>query len=302
MRTKRCIPLLAAAILTLAPAAAAADAPLRVLTTFLPMHVFTMNVTAGITGISVDMMLPSSLGCPHDYALTASDMRKIAGADILIANGMGMENFLDTVARKANPQLLVIETTSSVSPLLTTEKENHKAHAHEDKNPHTWVSPKNAIIQVRAIEKALGDASPENRGKLHANANAYIKRLESLDRKYREASARFRNRNIVTSHNAFDYLAQEYGLTIAGRIEDVPGQEPSAGEIRALLQTIREKKVPAIFAEPQNTKRIIDIIAREAGIPVFPLDPVVTGQAAPTSYEDAMLLNLKTLTESLSYP
>lgn len=302
MRTKQWIPLLAAAVLALAPAAAAADASLHVLTTFLPMHVFTMNVTAGITDISVDMMLPASLGCPHDYALTTSDMRKLAGADILIANGMGMENFLNVIVRKANPRLLVIETTSSIQPLRTTEKENHTGHPHEDKNPHTWVSPKNAILQVRAIEKALGDTSPKNRERFRANADAYAKRLELLDRKYREAASKFRKRSIVTSHNAFDYLAQEYGLTVVGRIEDVPGQEPSAGEIRALLRTIREKKVPAIFAEPQNTKRIIDIIAREAGIPVFRLDPVVTGQAAPTSYENAMLLNLKTLTESLSGP
>ena len=301
MKTKRRIFLLAA-ILVLASAAAAADAPLRVLTSFLPMQLFTMNVAAGVADISVDMMLPESLGCPHNYALTTSDMRKIAGADIFIANGMGMENFLDAIVRKANPRLLVIETASSVPPLRITEKERHAGHAHENKNPHTWVNPKNAILQVRAIEKALGDASPKNRERFRANADAYARRLESLDREYREASAKFRKRNIVTFHNVFDYMAQEYGLTVVGRIEDVPGQEPSAGEIRALLQTIREKEVPAIFAEPQNTERIIDIIAREAGIPVFRLDPVVTGQAALTSYEDAMRLNLKTLTKLLSIP
>ena len=303
MRAKRWIPLLAAAIMAsaLAPVAAA-DAPLRVLTSFLPIHLFTINVAEGVTGISVDMMLPASLGCPHDYALTASDMRKIAGADIFIANGMGMETFLDTVVRKANPRLPVIETALFVPPLRAAEKEKHVGHAHQNENPHTWVSPKNAILQVRAIEKALGDASPKNRNKFRANADAYVRRLESLDREYREASAKFRKRNIVTFHNSFDYMAKEYGLTIVGRIEDVPGQQPSAGEILALLRTIREKKVPAIFAEPQNTERIIDIIAREAGIPVYRLDSVVAGQATPTSYEDAMRHNLKILTELLCGP
>jgi len=284
----------AAAFLALFPPVAAADANLRVLTSFLPMHLFTINVVGNTPGVTVEMMLPATLGCPHDYALTASDMRKIAAADIFIANGMGMESFLDAVVNKANPKIRVIETSSSVRPLKAPHS-THAGHAHENKNPHTWVSPKNAILQVRAIQKALGDALPEKRNRFDANADAYVKRLESLDREFREASARFCKRNIVTFHDEFDYLAKEYGLTVVGHIIDAPGQEPSAGEIKALLNTIRVKKVPAIFVDPQNEMPIIDIIAREANIPVLRLDPVVSGKATPEAYEEAMRRNLKTL-------
>ena len=294
MKMKRLIPFLIAWLMALPVFAGAA--PLRVLTSFSPMHIFTLNVAGDAPGVSVEMMLPASLGCPHDYALTASDMRKISRADLFIANGMGMETFLDVVVRKANPRIRVIETSSSVKPLHAPNEKKHAGHAREDANPHTWVSPKNAILQVRAIEKALSDASPQNRDIFRANADAYALRLELLDREYREASAGFHKRNIVTFHNAFDYLAQEYGLSVVGRI----GNDLSASEMRALLRTIREKDVPAVFAAPENRERIADIIAREAKIPVVRLDPVAAGPASPTAYEDAMRRNLKNLSEKLS--
>ena len=295
MKTKRLIPFLIAWLLPFSAVAAAAP-PLRVLASFSPMHIFTLNVVGDTPGVSVEMMLPASLGCPHDYALTASDMRKIAGADLFIANGMGMETFLDAVVRKANPRIRVIETSSSVKPLRAPDEKEHAAHANEGANPHTWVSPKNAILQVRAIEKALSDASPQNRETFRANADAYAARIELLDHEYRDASAKFRKRNIVTFHSAFDYMAQEYGLSVVGRIED----DLSAARMRALLRTIKEKDVPAVFAAPENKERIIDIIAREAKIPVVRLDPVAAGPASPTAYEDAMRRNLKNLTEKLS--
>ncbi len=297
--------LAAAALLLLAPAAASA-APLKVLASFLPMYLFTVNVVGDAPGVTVDMMLPADLGCPHDYALTPSDMRKIASADLFIANGMGMEEFLGDPVRKANPRIRTVETASSVPPLRATRGggDAHHGHGngHGDVNPHTWVSPKNAVLQVRAIEKALREASPGNEARFRANADAYVRRLESLHREYAEASGAFRKRNIVTFHNVFDHLARDYGLTIVGRVENAPGQEPSAGEIRKLVRTIREKGVPVLFAEPQYPQRIADVVAREAGISVRVLDPVATGSTSPGAYEEAMRRNLSTLKEALSGP
>jgi ABC-type Zn uptake system ZnuABC Zn-binding protein ZnuA len=289
-----------AVMLLSAPVTAAP--PLRVLASFLPMYVFTINVVGEAPGVTVDLMLPASLGCPHDYALTPSDMRKIASADLLVMNGRGMEEFLGAPVRKANPRLRVVETASSVIPLRETHGGGGHAHGPVETNPHTWVSPRNAILQVRAIEKALSDASPRNAGRFHANADACVRRLETLDREYAEEAGKFRRRNIVTFHNVFDYLARDYGLVIVGEVENTPGQEPSAGEIRRLVRTIREKGVPAVFAEPQYSPRIAEVIAREAGVPVRVLDPATTGSMAPTGYEEAMHRNLKTLKEALSGP
>lgn len=270
----------------------AQGAGLRVLTSFLPIDVFTRNVVGDAPGVVVEMMLPASLGCPHDYSLSPGDMKKIAEADLFLANGLGMEEFTGAPVRRANPEIRIVETASLVPPLRA-------AGGHGEINPHTWVSPRNAIVQVRAIEKALSAASPENEAVFRRNADAYAGRLASLAREFVEAAGRFRNRNIVTFHNVFDYLARDLGLAVVGYVEGTPGQEPSAGEMRDLIRTIREKRAAAVFAEPQYPGRLAAMIAAEAGVPVLALDPFSTGSTAPTAYEEAMRRNLRTLAEAL---
>lgn len=291
-------------LLAFAPSAGAAE-PLRVLTSFLPMEIFTRNVVGDTPGVSIDTMLPASMGCPHDYALSPGDMRKIAAADLFVANGFGMEEFLGEPVRRANPAIRVVVTARAVRPLRAGR--DHPATAAAGKghdpggvNPHTWVSPRNAILQVREIEAALSAERPGLARAFRRNADAYVSRLSALAAELDAAARTFRRRNIVTSHNVFDYLARDLGLTVVGEIETAPGQEPSAGELRDLARTIRERKVPAVFSEPGFSPKLAEALAREAGVPVKVLDPVATGSPAPTAYEDAMRRNLSTLKEALS--
>ena len=279
--------------LAFAPPAGAAE-PLRVLTSFLPMEIFTRNVVVDTPGVTVASMLPASLGCPHDYALTPGDMKKIASADLFVANGFGMEEFLGEPVRRANPKIRIVESARGVRPIRTGHDDAG------DVNPHTWVSPRNAILQVREIEKALSAAMPGGAGAFRRNADAYVSRLSALAAEFEAAAKTFRRRNIVTFHNVFAYLARDLGLTVVGEIESAPGQEPSAGEIRNLSRTIRERKVPAVFSEPQYSPKLAEALAREAGVPVRVLDPVATGSPALTAYEDAMRRNLSTLREALN--
>lgn len=289
----RIVVLLLAATIVLSPFPREAQGTeLRVLTSFLPIYLFTRNVVGDAPGITVEMMLPASLGCPHDYSLSPGDMKMIAAADLFIANGLGMEKFLGTPVRRAHPGIRVVESASSVSPLRTKDGRG-------EVNPHTWVSPRNAILQVRAIEKALTEASPENGPVFRRNADAYVGRLTSLVREFDVAAPRFRKRNVVVFHNVFDYLARDLGLSVVGRIEETPGQEPSAGEMQALIEGIRKQGAAAVFAEPQYPEKLARAVAGEAGVPLRILDPVATGSTVPTFYEDAMQRNLRTLQEVL---
>ena len=280
-------------MLAFAPSAGAAD-PFRVLTSFLPMEIFTRNVVGDTPDVTVDSMLPASMGCPHDYALTPGDMKKIASADLFVANGFGMEEFLGEPVRRANPKIRVVETARAVRPIRAGRDDAG------DVNPHTWVSPRNAILQVREIEKALSAARPVSARAFRRNADAFVSRLSALAAEFEAAAKTFRRRNIVTFHNVFGYLARDLRLTVVGEIESAPGQEPSAGEIRRLSRTIRERNVPAVFSEPQYSPKLAEALAREAGVPVRVLDPVATGSPALTAYEDTMRRNLATLKEALS--
>lgn len=270
---------------------AGAAGPLRVLTSFLPMEIFTRNVVGETPGVTVESMLPSSLGCPHDYALTPGDMKKIASAELFVANGVGMEEFLGEPVRRANPRIRIVETARAVRPIR---------EEHGDLNPHTWVSPRNAILQVREIETALSGARPDLAPSFRRNADAYVSRLSALSAEFDAASKTLRRKNIVTFHDVFAYLARDLGLTVVGVIETAPGQEPSAGEIRKLSRTIRERGVPVVFTEPQYSPKLAETLAREAGVKVRVLDPVATGSPTLTAYEDAMRRNLSTILEALS--
>ena len=299
---RRAAAVLGLLLLAFPHATAAKEPTLRVLTSFLPIYLFAKNVAGGAPGVSVEMMLPAALGCPHDYALTPGDMRKIAAADLFLANGLGMERFLGVPVRRANPGIRVVETAAAVTPLRETGgPRGHPDHAHGEVNPHSWVSPRNAILQVRAVEKALAEASPENTAVFRRNAESYIARLDALAREFDTAAGRFRNRNIVAFHNVFDYLARDLGLTVVGHIEESPGQGPSAGEIQALVRRIRETRAAAVFAEPQYSSRLAEAIAREAGVPVRMLDPVATTDSLSLAvYEEVMRSNLAVLTEVLA--
>src|SRR4030067_310725 len=167
-----------------------------------------------------------------------------------------MDDVLGAPVRRTTPKIRVVETASSVIPLRAGgDPHGHPGGGRSEVNPHTWVSPRNAILQVRAIEKALSDVSPGNGPVFRRNADAYVGRIDALAREFNETARPFRNRNIVTFHNVFDYLAREIGLTIVGRIEETPGQEPSAGEMRELVRTIRETRAAAGFAEPHTPAR-----------------------------------------------
>ena len=108
------------------------------------------------------------------------------------------------------------------------------------------------------------------------------------------------NKNIVTFHEAFEFFAEEFGLNIVGVIEREPGTNPSAGEVAKIIDKIKETSATAIFVEPQYEDSTANVIARETNIPVYTLDPVVTGKLEKEEYENIMKKNLETLEEAFS--
>ena len=133
----------------------------------------------------------------------------------------------------------------------------------------------------------------------HANANAYIVKLEALRKKMHEGLANISSRDIITFHEAFPYFAKEFNLNIVEVIEREPGSEPSAGELAETVKTIKSHKIKALFAEPQYPAKAAQTIARETGLKVYVLDPAVTGSASLDAYIRIMEANLTVLQEAL---
>jgi ABC-type Zn uptake system ZnuABC Zn-binding protein ZnuA len=305
-----------------ATSTSAPAARLNVLCSTFPIYLFTRNVVAGREHVRLGLLISAALGCPHDYVLTPQDMQALASADVLIVNGLGMDEFLGGPLKKANPALKVVDSSVGLSDLIPMEGHEHthphleelasrpgeqagpgEAHEHEQAvNPHLFASPLQAAKVVRNIAKAMGELDPDGAAAYQANAQAYAARLEKLAVDFSSLASMLPNRKIVTQHAVFDYLARDAGLVIAAVVEETPGQEPSAAEMIELIRTIRSSGAAAVFTEPQYSSKVAQTVAREAGVPVAVLDPVANGpNDAPLDYyEKVMAENLRTLKDVLA--
>lgn len=333
---------------------ASSDGKRHVVCTFLPMYVFTQNVVGDVPGVEVHLLISRDAGCPHSYALTGQDLKKISRADVIVANGLGIEPFLDQILRKqSRVKLITIADdcdlirsgsepadeddghVAETKPAGSADsagnehkcdhghKHNHSsscshghdhgaAHGHDhsdsDVNAHTWVSPRQAIIQVRTLAKKLGEVDAANAEQYRVNGEAYVVRLEALAQKMESAARDFTNRNIVTGHAAFDYLARDLGLNVVATLTTIPGETGSAAEMARVIDAIRKSRAAAVFQEPPFSDKMAETIARDAGVPVYPLNPLNSDAGLPKAaapqevrrlYEDVMEQNLATLQRAL---
>jgi ABC-type Zn uptake system ZnuABC Zn-binding protein ZnuA len=265
------------------------------------MYLMTRNVAAGRDEVRAEIMLPAAMGCPHDYVLTPQDMQKIAGADLLIANGLDLEEFIGAPLAKANPRLTVADTSSGIGEILYTTETGPAGPHTRVPNPHAFASPALAAIISRNIAAALAAADPGGAQVFARNADAYAARLTGLASACREVSAALPSRRIITEHAVFDYFARDCGLEIAAVVEERPGQEPAAARMLELVAEIKRSGAAALFTEPQYPARVGRTIAREAGIPDAVLDPVASGPGDPPLdyYEQVMRQNFETLRRTI---
>jgi zinc transport system substrate-binding protein len=261
-----------------------------VVTSFYPMYIFTENIVGDIPGVRVVNMTEPQQGCLHDYQMIPADLKTLDKADIFVINGAGMEAFMDKVV-KQRPDMKIVEASKGIE-LLKDEN--------GEENAHVWVSISGAVKEVDNIAEGLAKADPQNADAYRKNAGEYVKQLEAEKDKMHKALDGFKNKNIVTFHEAFPYFAKEFNLNIVSVVEREPGTEPSAGELAGLIDSIKSSNVKVLFAEPQYSKRAAESIARQTGAKVYMLDPVVTGakDAPPDSYIKAMEENLKVLVDA----
>ena len=314
-RPVRLLPVILVCLALLADGASghAAEPRLKVLASTFPVFQITRNITRGAAAIEVELMIPASLGCPHDYALTPQDMRKLAAADVLVINGLGLEEFLGAPVQKANPGLVVIDSSRGIEEVLHYddaeehgEEAEHHHHQHDDHgegqvNPHLFASPRMAALMAESIAQALAERHPAEAALLAANAKAYVERMRRLADDLAALGKRLANNRIVTQHGVFDYLARDMGLAVVAVVQAHAGKDPSAAEILTLVKTIRAERAGAIFTEPQYPQAIGRTIAREAGIAAATLDPAANGpeQAPLDYYEQVMRANMRVLEQVL---
>ena len=262
---------------------------IKIVASFYPMYIMAKNVAKDVPGVSVQNLTPPLTGCLHDYTVTTNDMKKLADAQVFVANGAGMESFLDKIIAQ-HPTIKIIQLSEGI-PLI-------KGEGNEGDNPHLWVSISNAIIQVKNLGKAMEEFDSLHKELYAKNTADYVAKLETLRQKMHSELAPYKGRSIITFHEAFPYFAQEFDLKIAAVVEREPGSEPSAKELADTIELVKKNGIPALFSEPQYPAAAAGTIAKETGAKVYVLDPAVTGPDDYDAYINIMEDNLKVLKQA----
>lgn len=275
---------------------AAAAAPLKVVTSFSLLE----DITRQVGGEQVEVAtLVGRNADAHAYEPTPGDARKLAGAQLLVVNGLQFETWLDRLQRASGFKGKTAVASEGITPLRFSHgeeahdhghdhdkhegkghdhgKENAKpaadAHAHHDHgewDPHAWQSLANGARYARNIAEALADADPANAQAYRQRAQAYAQKLEAVDARIKRdfAALPAERRKAVISHEAFGYFGQAYGLTFVPVAGLSTAAEPSAADVARIIAQVRKEKVPALFVENVSSPKLVEQIARETGAKV----------------------------------
>lgn len=263
------------------------DDNFTVVTSFYPMYVAAANVIGDTKGVTLENLSEPQTGCLHDYQLTTADMKLLSKADIFIVNGGGIESFLSDVA-KSYPKLTIIEASENVSLLSEGTEEN----------AHAWMSIEDYRIQLSTIEAALEKADQNHQNEYHENAMAYDKKLAELEEKQDEIREAAAGQNVILFHEAYDYVAEDYGLHVSYVLDLDEERQVSAGEAAEVLDAIKNDHVSYIFAEELYGSDMGKTMEEESDVKVIYLDTCNRGDYSKDSYLTAMQSNIDKLYEA----
>lgn len=280
---------------------------LRVVATFYPLAEFSRMVGGELTDVSA-VVSPGVE--PHDYEPTPRDLVSIENADVFVMSGAGMdpwaEKLVPTLREKG---VAVVNASEAVTLLATEEHDEHEGeaygeeHEHGVYDPHFWLDPVFAESIVGSIRVAIIGKSPEHTDAYEANAATALSELSELDGEYRTALSTCTRQEVITSHDAFAYLANRYGFEAHSIAGLSPEAEPSAGRIAELVDLAKKENIRYIFFETLVSPKVSETLAHEIGAETLIFDPLeglsAEDAAAGKNYFSVMRENLANLSMAL---
>ncbi len=244
--------------------------------------------------VDLDILLPVGAD-PHSFDPTPKDVAKIADADVVFANGAGLEAFLENLIESADASNKLVYVSDGVDfKMLEGEDHTHEGDGlgySVGIDPHTWTDPNNVIVWVENIARVLVEQDTENKAFYEANADKYKTELRSLDTWIRDRVAQIpkQDRKLVTDHTLFSYFAEEYGFEQVGAL--IPGfstlSEPTAQELAAMEDSIRALRVKAVFVGTSINPSLAERVASDTGVKLI---TVYTGSLSEVDGEAATYL------------
>jgi zinc transport system substrate-binding protein len=268
---------------------------IQTISSFYPLYEFAQQV--GQDKVDVKLLVPEGVE-PHDWEPTIQDVHQIQKSDIVIINGLGFENWVESLD-EMNYQGVVVDTSDGIilNEILDDDDNHESEHAHESGDPHVWLNPVLAKAQVQNIADAFSKSDSQNRNYYQKNAQSYMIKLDELDSKIRNDLSDCKS-DFIAFHDAFSYFANEYNLhqhTIIASSD--PHGEPTAQTLENVINTARELNLKVIFTEDTVDPRISNVVANEIGGKTLVLSPLeISGDG---DYISRMIVNLDNLKEAL---
>jgi zinc transport system substrate-binding protein len=235
----------------------------KVVTTIIPLGEFVKAV--GGDRVAVSVLVPPGAD-PHTFELSPSQIREVANADAYIENGVGLESWMANIL-KVNSHMLVVDTSRGVS-LIGGEAANTGSSRTMD--AHIWLSPRNAVIQVRNICDGLISVDPAGKDYYINNRDNYVTKLKELDAYLNRTFAGTEKKKFVVLHPAWIYFARDYGLAqISIEAEE---KEPGPRYLAEVVDVARANNITTVFVEPQYNPKMAEVIAKEIGGKVVSID------------------------------
>lgn len=267
-----------------------AASKLRVGVTLHPYFSWTSNVAMGLD-IEVVSLLPGEVDAGN-YQPSPDDIAKLTKLDAIVINGIGHDDFIrDMIKASGNTKLVVIEANAA-TPLLPS------LHG-EAKNSHAFISFTNAIQQARAIAVKLGELRPALATKLKANASAYADKLRAIQAAAAKQLAAAKVKRVVTVHDGYSYLLQEFGIELAGVVQPAHGLVPSAKELADMIELMKDKKLTVVFTEEDFPDKLLATLREATAAKVYIISHVATGAYTPDKFEREMETNAQTMVKAL---
>ena len=269
-----------------------AQEQLNVVASFSILGDFANNVGGDRASVTT---LVGPGGDVHVYTPAPADAKKIADAKLVIINGLGLEGWLPRLVQSSGSKAIIVTATTGIMPRWLGDAAD----------PHAWQSVGNAKIYVANIRDALAAADPAGGEVYRANAQIYLEKLDALDREARDATAQIpeSRRKVISTHKAFGYFADAYGIEFLAPLGVSTESEPSARDIAGIINRIRTAQIPAVFLENISDPRLIQRIAAETGAKVggtLYSDSLTAEKGDAPTYIDMVRHNIKTLTSALA--
>jgi zinc transport system substrate-binding protein len=267
---------------------------------------YDFAVKIGGDRVTVKNLVPAGTE-PHDWEPAAADIVALERAAVFIYNGAGMEHWAgEILGSLQNKKLVATEASFGIKLMEGHHHEEGEEEADEEEeiyDPHVWLSPINAKLEMENIKNALIKADPEGRSYYESNYKKYASECDALDKEFKDALSPLAKRDIVVTHEAFGYLCARYGLNQVPIEGLSPDSEPDPARMAEIIDFVKKNSVRVIFFEELVNPKVAEVIAKATGAKTDMLNPIEgLGEdeiSRGDDYFTVMRRNLKSLVEAL---